>query len=76
MLLCLYGHPESGSLWGKDLETYLGKLGFTLVADWPGVFVHADGSIVVVYVDDIMLVADTKRQEVHWRALEKVVEFK
>jgi hypothetical protein len=76
MLLCLYGHPESGALWGKDLELYLGRLGFKPVADWPGVFVHSDGSIVVVYVDDIMLAADTKHQEVHWRAMEKVVEFK
>ena len=49
--------PHSASRFRVLFQEYLeylgiGKLGFKPVADWPGVFVHSDGSIVVVDVDD------------------------
>ena len=38
-------------------------------------FVHADGSIYILYVDDFMLVASDKKAREHWTTLGRAVEF-
>ena len=42
---------------------------------WCGIFVHPDGSIMVLYVDDFMLVATWKRAWEHWNELGRHIEF-
>ena len=72
MFLALYGHPESGPLWDHVLEGALTSSDFSAVPDWPGVWVHAsDGTIIVVYVDDIMMTAITASMVRHWHNIEK-----
>ena len=72
----LYGHPEAGALWEALFTSILGNLGWKPVASWPGVFSHGDGSIICVYVDDILLAAHRSRSDVHWASLFAAVEFK
>ena len=57
LILALYGHPESGALWDKQLTEILTKRGWHTIPEWPGVFIHKDLSILVVYVDDLMLLS-------------------
>jgi hypothetical protein len=77
MLLCLYGHPESGAIWENDLDQTLVQHGFQKVKMWPGVYCHMDDySIFIVYVDDLMLAASCDKTLAHWRSLEKFIEFK
>jgi hypothetical protein len=76
LLLALYGHPESGALWDAKLIGVLVSLGWTCVPDWSGTFIHADMSILVAYVDDLMLCALPDLMVSHWSAIEKLVEFK
>ena len=76
LLLALYGHPEAGALWEKKLTQVLLGLGWHAVPSWPGVFVHVDGSMLTVYVDDLLLAALHDKGDAHWEALCKSIEFK
>ncbi|CAK0791463.1 unnamed protein product, partial [Prorocentrum cordatum] len=55
LLRALYGHPEAGALWEHLFEGILKALHWKPVASWPGVFLHPDGSILNVCVDDVLL---------------------
>ena len=57
LVYALPGHPKSGNVWEEHAESILDKLGWRKVADWTGVFVHADMSVICLYVDDFMVVA-------------------
>ena len=46
LVYALPGHPKSGNVWEEHAESILAKLGWRKVADWTGVFVHADKSII------------------------------
>ena len=63
LVLALYGHPESGALWDAVLEKVLRTRGWHTAEEWPGVWVHNDGSVLVVYVDDLLLCALRLKQE-------------
>ena len=63
-LVCaLPGHPKSGNVWEEHAESILAKLGWRKVAGWNGVFVHADKSVICLYVDDFMMVATGRPSE-------------
>ena len=54
----LYGHPEAGALWESKLNGILKQHGWEPAGlDHPGVHVHPDGGIFVVYVDDMLMIA-------------------
>jgi hypothetical protein len=73
----LYGHPEAGALWARALQAILKKQGWEHVPMHPGVCVHKQsGATMVVYVDDLLLVASPAGGNTIWRALEKMVGFK
>ena len=77
MMLCLYGHPESGTIWERALEQMLIQRGSQKVVMWPGVYCRKDDySVFIVYADDLMLAASCEKTFLHWRALERFVEFK
>ena len=66
---------KSGNVWEEHAESILAKLGWRKVADWTGVFVHADMSI-CFYVDDFMMVATDELEKRHWAEIGKHIEFK
>ena len=72
----LPGHPKSGNVWEEHAESILVKLGWRKVADWTVVFVHADMSIICLYVDDFMTVATDELEKRHWAEIGKHIEFK
>ena len=76
MVLALYGHPESGPLWDAVLHKALTARSWKTVAEWPGVWVHEDGSIIVVYVDDLLLCTEKSKRDNHWKSLDEAIEFK
>ena len=57
LVYALPGHPKSGNVWEEHAESILAKLGWRKVAGWNGVFVHADTSVICLYVDEFMMVA-------------------
>jgi hypothetical protein len=61
----LYGHPEAGALWESFLTTILIALDWTKIAEWTGVVVHPHGSVLIVYVDDIMMLATLEMTSRH-----------
>ena len=50
------GHPQSGFLWAEKVVRILLRNGWTNKESWCGVFVHADGSVHILYVDVFRLV--------------------
>ena len=75
LILTLYGHPESGVSWEALLTKALKTRGWHSIPEWPGVFIHSDLSILVVYVDDLMLCAVPGMQAVHWKSIDEAIEF-
>ena len=55
----LYGLKQSGRLWYETLRDTLVAIGFKPTETDPCVFVHADGSIIVIHVDDGIIAAQT-----------------
>ena len=76
LILALYGHPESGALWDALLTKALTCRGWHTIPEWPGVFIHSDLSVLIVYVDDLMLCTKLAQQKAHWSSLDEAVEFK
>jgi len=76
LVLALYGHPEAGYLWETFLTTTLEALGWRRIAEWPGVYIHTDFSIIIAYVDDLLLIADADKEAKHWSDIDKTIEFK
>jgi hypothetical protein len=61
----LYGHPGAGALWESFLTTILIALVWTKVAEWTGLDIHPHGSVLIVYVDDIMMLATLEMTSKH-----------
>ena len=58
LLKAVYGHPEAGALWEKTLQKIMADEGWTSLPNHGGVCVHlATEAIMVVYVDDMLLLA-------------------
>lgn len=61
LLRGMYGLRQSALLWYNDLKASLKVLGFTPIEADQCVFVHErDSHIIVVYVDDLLLITNTK----------------
>ena len=77
LVYALYGHPESGALWESYLEDILKARGWTSIPEWPGVFYHKEtGSILLVYVDDMILCCKLIFKSKLWASIEEGIEFK
>ncbi|CAK0852325.1 unnamed protein product [Prorocentrum cordatum] len=73
----LYGHPEAGALWEAKSNSILKQRGWEPAGlDHPGVHVHPDGGIFVVYVDDMLMIAPPSIAGPFWRALDTAIVFK
>lgn len=62
LLKGLYGLKQSGRIWHKKLVTELKAQGYTQTYSDSCVFVGPDGTLLLVYVDDIVVIADTLNQ--------------
>ena len=76
LVYALPGHPKSGNVWEEHAESILAKLGWRKIAGWNAVFVHADRSIICLYVDDFMMVATVDQGKQHWAEIGKHIVFK
>jgi transposase InsO family protein len=56
----LYGLKQSGRLWYEMIRDNLTALGFKPTETDPCIFIHADGTIVVIYVDDGLIFSKEK----------------
>ena len=72
----LYGHPEAGFLWDEKFASISTMMMWEVIEGWNGVFVHPDGSIIILYVDDVLLASTQELMYVHWRDLATHVGFK
>ena len=70
----LYGHPQSGLRWEQRCTALLQKCGWKPVSTWPSVFRHdATGSVLCVYVDDILLAAKTSVAPALWKQIRSCI---
>ena len=58
----LYGHAESGALLEKHLSTILTSPGWQKCDSHPGIWIHASGAALAVYVDDFLMVAPLDKE--------------
>lgn len=62
--------PEVGWLsLGRDHHRNSYFFEWLSVGDWSGVFTHTDGSIIVLYVDDVLAAASRELEYRHWQEL-------
>lgn len=72
----LYGHPESGAVWEAHLGKVMTELGWQSIDGWPSVWIlRKELALLVVYVDDLLLVAATQMQAKLWASLENKIRF-
>lgn len=60
LLRGLYGLRQAAILWYEELKKTLNDLGYSSLDADPCVFTHTNGSIIIVYVDDLILITRTK----------------
>ena len=76
-LRALYGHPEAGAFWEAKLFDNMKNQDWATIQGSGNVFQHsATRAIMVVYLDDMLLLAKLKHTGKICRALEKAVHFK
>ena len=56
----LYGLKQSARDWYDTFRTFFKSLGYTRLCKEHSIFVHENGTIVAVYVDDLFMLAPTK----------------
>ena len=71
----LPGHPKSGNIWEGHTEGVLIRLRWKRVEAWCGIFVHPDGSILVLYVDDFMIGTAFEKAWAHWNEIGRHIDF-
>eukprot|EP00971_Amphidinium_carterae_P274372 5444975-Amphidinium_carterae.3 len=71
LLKALYGHPEAPALWERYLAEQLHARGWVGFESIPGAWLHKKtNSIMMVYVDDLVLVCDPTLTQQLWSDLE------
>ena len=76
LLKALYGHPESGAVWEGHLRKALTGLGWGEIESWPSVWLLRDeNALLIVYVDDLLLIAAQASLKKIWQAIESKVRF-
>jgi hypothetical protein len=76
LVYALYGHPDSGTFWGKHCDEQLRKIGFLPVgADWPSAYRHDELRLfLIVYVDDFKLAGPIRNLPRGWELIRKHLE--
>lgn len=72
-----YRHPMAGALWEARLHHILVEEGWRLIEGCPGTYVHdVCGAVLIVYVDDLLMVAGPAATEEFWQKMESQVNFR
>jgi hypothetical protein len=72
----IYGHPESEAIWDAHLGARLRLEGWLPVLNQPGCWHHlATASSLVVYVDDLLMIAAREHEDALWAGIEKHIIF-
>jgi len=74
----LYGHPAAGSYWESHCHERVLQCGFTPIgecSEWNSCYMHADGTFLLIYVDDFKMAGPAKRLAHHWEALGELVKL-
>lgn len=78
LILALYGHPDSGRIWEKHLNSSIATVGWEQILPdvWQSIFYHAEfNCILVVYVDDFKMAGPTENLEKAWASIKSVVNI-
>jgi hypothetical protein len=78
LLKALYGHPRAGDLWQAKLDNILKSFDFVTDNAWPGVYYkpldsNGDFTMIVVYVDDLLIIGTKVTEEIMTKLKELVV---
>jgi hypothetical protein len=65
----LYGLRDSAILWLQTLTAALEQFGFRPLASDPCAFIHRDGEWIIVYVDDMLFIAETSSKVAYLKKL-------
>lgn len=55
LLQSLYGLRQSANLWCLKVKNFVTSIGFKLLTADPGIFINERGTIIALYVDDILV---------------------
>ena len=61
---------------GAHVENILKDFGWQSIDEWCGSYVHTDGSILIVYVDDLLMLANDINMDRRWVELAGRIDFK
>ncbi|CAK0884153.1 unnamed protein product [Prorocentrum cordatum] len=77
LVYALPGRPKSGNVWEShaDAVFIVEMAGWRKVDGWHSIWLHADGSIVVIYVGDFLLAATAANAKKRWRELGQHIVF-
>jgi hypothetical protein len=57
----LDGSKQAPRIWYNSLSSYLEELGIRHLQEGSGLFVHKDGTIIAVYVDEVEIIGPSSR---------------
>ncbi|RZK33681.1 MAG: hypothetical protein EOO61_14885, partial [Hymenobacter sp.] len=69
---CLYGHPASGRWWAEHLVKVLKGHGWAQLEGVPSCYARGVGAhrtLLVAYVDDLVLAGQSKQVDATWKEL-------
>ena len=71
LLMALYGHPDSVTMWEVMCDLGVKSVGFSAVgAEWPSVYYHKELKLLlIIYVDDFKLAGPEENLEKGWALL-------
>ena len=78
LVLALYGHPDSGGIWEKHLNSRLHSKGWAQILPdvWQSMFYHQElRLLLVVYVDDFKLAGPKEHLSKGWELIKSAVDI-
>ena len=78
LVLALYGHPDSGGIWEKHLNSRLHSKGWEQILPdvWQSMFYHQElRLLLVVYVDDFKLAGPKEHLSKGWELIKSAVDI-
>ena len=73
----LYGHPDSGTFWGKHAHNKLLEIGFEpAVESWPSCYLHPETNLfLVLYVDDFLMSGPEENIKPMWDKMSTILNI-
>lgn len=73
----LYGHPGSGTFWGKHVHKKLPETGFEPAAEaWPSCYLHPETDLfLVLSVDDVLMSGPEHNLKPMWEKIASILNI-